>query len=778
MKKAILIMALLSPGVAMAAHPFLIVTTNSYTAMVSSSTSSPWSDMKEAAEDLLAGEFGTYGQRNGSSMPAAQDRENQMIELMGANALLYALNQVNSSSITYRNNIKGMLNAWPALWAQEQGDPTAYSANSPLNGAFFASVIALDVIHPDLTAGERTTYETEFSSYISWNNSHVSSWQLANYGANAIWSVYLSSSAAYVLSTTTTYRNGLLYPGDLSQLNVGGGFAEGSLYAWSRIGGASNEKLAKWGWPYVAEFTGVSDYFSDTAMQTAMESLFSFYTNPFNWRVPIGDTNNDYLLGDDYWYGVANASYTLTTTDLAVGNYSARAAALSSRLISLAPKTVKYPSDILSYAMTTGPLVASLPTVSVAYPYLGAAFWDEDQSTSALMGVLYNAKQTRWDHLHREQNTLYLAGYGETLLSGSGYFFGGTILGFPNSWSHDNAVSANVVLIGNQNHSTNLKADGVHPTTGGDGILESVIGPYFDYASGYSTTSYAGMGQHTRNFLFIHPADGANGYWVSLDEINSSTYPSVNVLWHPYSTNPSTTTAATEWAWSISDRNVSTTTLNVFLGTPATSITFSSGVFQGKYGSNAYGTYLNALYNVDVSSNVRAATVLYPSNSTHAKATMAQIAPSGATGASITSGSIVDYVLISSPSADVTHAGATYKGRASFFRKNGSSLSSYFVRQGTKFDSGDSIRKGYDSNAPASVYFRGTTGVMTSTGTAVTFYYPGISGVSFDGLAAAGTDHGDSFTTTAASGDLDVSLNINRSQIRGSATLRGGVTVR
>jgi hypothetical protein len=541
------------------------------------------------------------------------------------------------------------------------------------------------------------------------------------------------------------------------------------------------------------------------------EWLFVGMTNPWNAKVVFADTANNQSIGADDFQGFAtiapytNGLFLLKNAHLAAGRYSSNAQALANRAVSVSTVPVIYPGEFIDYVTIASSNVVVSSVTSKVVQYGGAAFWDStDQSTGALMGVYNNGHITRQDHYHvSDFNGLYLTGYGEQLLSnvGVGSTIGGTILGFPGTFYENSGRDGNVVLIGNRNYAQDQaqinKRDNSYynwnpfntgnppespyvsngesiPLYGGDGIQESILATGFDYAQGIATSPYVfrsttdgavtvRLGEDQRSFIFVHPSTTAPkspGYWIVADDIVTSTQPSVNVLWHPYGTIAGTTTASTEWNWLVSTRaGVTSTYLNLYAATPPSSVSFSSSPFSANPNSFT-GSYLNASYAVDSSSNARVLTVLYPSNPTHTKATMARLAPSGATGVTVTTGTVVDHILISSPSTTVTIATGTYSGRVGYARLVSDIISSFFVRQGTSFNDGGTNRIGFNSDARISLYMKGVTGeISVSTATNVDFYYPGITGVQLEGTPVIGVDGTNVYSIDVASGCYTVTFS-------------------
>lgn len=830
----------------------LIDTRNQWTAMISSASIYPYSDIQSGATTWLAGPQGTgagsYCEDMASffgsgSAAVHQQNQNGFMNCMGSLGLMYVLNTNGAGSITYRTKITNLMDVWPVISSTGTeapiGDNGGYNTHVPMNSAFLSMLYAYDNIHDDLSSVKISSYDAMMDSWISYIRTEPSSWALNDYGMEMAYSIYRATDTFQIGIDSTCYKvnllgNDTIYPPavcdsreahrDLSseisdaQLNVDGISGSGSSYAWERVGSIAREKLGKWSGIHVARFTGVdTSYTSAPQMANFYEWLFTFYSTPWGTKTNFGDTAHGQEITRDDFQGL-DALYghhvqLIPNSFLSAGLYSSRARQFANYLVSVSTTPVVYPGELIDYVTVASTSAVITMPVSKVVAHGGAAFWENVAASSmAFAGMLDNCHLTKSDHFHASDfNGLYLAAYGGAMLANVGInadFHVGA-LGFPAYWHHLNARSGNSVLFGNRNYAQDLGSNDLdnsyhnwNPITpyvgnsdstalyGGDGIQEYLLDDRLNYATGIATSPYVFhdtttgaitqiLGTNYRNFIFVQPSDGANGYWVIGDEAHSESSSTVNALWHPYSAGaPSTTTANTEWDWTVSTNTVTDTHLSLFLATPPTSVTFSSSPFAGNV--QFMGTYLNATYAVDASSNVRALTVIYPSNPSHTKGNMVAISTPGATGVIVVGGGVAsDYVMISSPSTTVDLGGVIYKGRVAYVRYIASVFKSFFVRQGTSFDSKESPQKGFLSSTPVSIYMRDYSGsTYAPSSTSVTFYYPNINGVSQDGLPLSGTDNGESYTATISSGAHTISLSTGtvtagKDVVRGSAVLRG-----
>ena len=569
------------------------------------------------------------------------------------------------------------------------------------------------------------------------------------------------------------------------------------------------------GGKYVLMHTGAdASYVTDPRLGAFYEWLFASASTPFDTKVCFGDTANDQPIGDDFFQdeGTAQGDFLLKNAHLSAGLFSKKAQYLANRQVLSQTLTVIYPGEIIDYlTVGTTTTATTTPAASTVWQYGGAAFWDEVQSSAALMGVLNNSHTTRNDHIHAsDYNGLYLAGYGRTLLSnvGVGATIGGSVAGFPGYYTSNEAHGGNMVLFGNKNIANNPTGTyfsgnngnvdnsffnfnltfstppgpyvgnaTLYPLYGADGITDSLVSNLFDYASGLSTSPYVfrdtttgiisqTQGSDNRNFIFVHPdpSVGTNGYWIVDDEANAISSNTVNVLWHPYSQSLSTTTLGREYSWLAYQTDNSSTSLAIFLATPPQTVSIASSPFANNT-TTFVGNYINDAYAVNASSNVNVVTILYPWNLAHPKSTFTALSGVDGSGTAVSgaiiasAGGITDTVEASSGAVAVSTFGVTFQGKIGFWRKNSIGVNQFFVRKGTSFNDGGSPRFGFGTSVPVSVHINGTSGAIDSTGTVITLYAPRISGASVDGSVVMGTQGSNAFTFSVPAGTHTLAMS-------------------
>jgi len=485
----------------------------------------------------------------------------------------------------------------------------------------------------------------------------------------------------------------------------------GSGYAGARLGGT---RFAKSYFMDVLEFTGEdNNYYSDSTIQAFMEWLYGYSTTPFRLCYTFGDASprsNSHKTGPGQ-YRVHR--FSAAAEKYAAWNNDGRAA----------------PGRLLYYIFMTEPFPQPQRAPSRIFPDGGAWFIEAGDSNSDLAGALWNCRSEVW-HSHKDVSAIHLAAYGEHVLRNSGYCGAGMgALGFSWDYIHNYAESSNTALINGADHTAKI----------GAGITEGFTAPCFDYASSDSGNALSG-GHHQRNLVFIHPQDRVNGYWILFDEVYADRRgrwgSPVNVVLHPNSNDCSIISADTEYKWKIGPYTYSghDVYLSIFLGTAPVSMSVKDGLLASFSDESFVGQYLYSTYDTDRNGNRNIVTILFPHDDTHAKAAMTRISASGYTGASVAlSHSAEDIALESTGARVVTYNNVSFIGLATWYRLEDGLLTSYFVRKGQSLDDGFMPRVGFEALNDVSIYLDGTAGRIISPETLVTFYYPGIVGVSLDG---------------------------------------------
>ncbi|MCK4751861.1 MAG: hypothetical protein KAS75_00340, partial [Planctomycetes bacterium] len=698
----ILLALVLTPAILQAAHPFLIVTEANYPELQARASGSPWSDIKaNALNDAsnLVYDPGLYPYKIKTS---------RLRDVVSSCSLAYILDPTNRTQ--YKNKIRDQLNTGLDNLAATRSSAGTWEANTALECALFAATLAMDIVYNDLTPGERTTIETKIEDLIRITRGSTPSYE----GTTAVWALYKGDMATF--DAFRIYYRDAIY----NFLTSSGVFMEGSGYANARFG--FEDRMQKSLVMDIFEYQGYHDFYSNVLVQNFHEWMYGYTTTAFRRNTTFGDSSPGSTIQWDrspqiwraYRFGEKAGDYASRYTS---GNIP------SGRLLTY----------ILMEQAPPSPKVAP----SRIFPDGGAFFNENSLSSRALSIGLWNPMSIigGGGHAHKDISAIHMGAYGEHVIRNSGY--AGWLSG-DWTWIHDRAYSNSTAFISNVDHATKY----------GNGIIEGLTAPDLglDYACSDSGPAISN-GLHYRNLLFIHPKDGVNGYSVLFDEFDADS----DVQWsstrlHPNADNMTTVLRDTEYQSQINQLTFSghTVYISMFLGTAPTEIAIATGQLAHLTNNWFGGKYLFPEYESDDDGMVNVVTVLFPHDSTHAKAAMTRISGTGYTGASIAQGGITDIALESAGTSTITHSGVSFNGLATWYRNDSGLVTSYFVRKGQSFDDGISPKVGFSSVSDVSIYIGNREGRIISEGTNVTFYYPGILGVLLNGSGvpniSSGTD--------------------------------------
>ncbi len=727
------------------AHPFLVVREADIPALRAKAAVSPFSNMRTAAINSANSlTFSTSG--------SIRDRSLRLNNIMSATALAYLLETNATTRAAHLAKIVDHMKYWnPA----QTGNLSSHLIDSPDFGswdemtapsaAFYQTVLALDVIYNDLTPAQRTQIEGWLSIPGNFYTQNRINWVTAGLGARGIWALYtnnrsvINSSKADYLAAT------------LDMLTEDGVFSEGPSYA-----------LARW-WNPDREQKGS---FGDVLVHTGELTEAQWYKNPRlvafqEWLNGYAFTPNrvGWCLGD----GFSQTFASWMSNAQHAGRFSALAGSYERRL-----KQGNNPAGRLTAYIFTEPYSASTSASAPSriFPDGGAYFRQNTNSIQDLAAVMHNVRYSGkyHAHLHKEVNGIYLAGYGQNLLRGSGYSnWGNGYGGF--SWDYINrrAVSGNVALIdysitrsggslqspSTVNDHRDSEVDRGSSYFGGDGKYGGGVDGFVTGTVDYATGTTRGTrnnnfvmdalpnGNHLRHFLMVQPRDARNGYWISFDVLQAnSNYAALSsplsghTVWHPFSTSVTTVNARTEYRWPITTTGQQVA-LSIFLGTEPASTTIQDGALA----NNLVGKYLFNTYPMDANKRAKVVTVLYPHDNTHPKATFTRIGggASGYSGATIDSGGgVVDYALETHASSAVApQPDASVHATAALYRRIGGTLKFYFAQGARRLTVDD---RGFESASDISVFLEEDSGkIIAPTPAMVTFFRPGLSAVELNG---------------------------------------------
>jgi len=693
--------ALAPAGGAQAAvqHPFMLVSESEYEEMRDRAASGTWKSMRTSVINYVkANSFNPDADLN--------TRLDQMNQIMNRLALAYVLDPDNASF--YVEKFKTTISGWTGISNDRPtGADSAFNINC--SRPYLVSILALDVFHNELTPQELTAIQTPMADIAYWYQ-HKSGGGLmpTTYAMLGAWNTYLGGFS----STTAEYWNNKYVAEVNDQINDGGIYFDGPGYAWARY---NNQRFGKAYYMDVlthmstpeTDPTGKYDLYSNPKIISFYEWLYGGASTPFFKNVSFGDT--EVTRSTETWLAPFRA-----------GQFSDLAGKNARWMTARMGKNVS--SNLLSY-VTYVPSAQEMPKSRVwAEGY--AAFREARDSTTALAGFLWSPTGTGGTaHNHKDINAIHLSGYGENLLLNSGYagwqtdiYKTGWAQTYTWNWIHDQAESSNTVLVNGLNH-VSKQGGGVDEGFDNNGRL--------DYACGNSGPALSAT--HLRNLMFIHPDGDANGYWILFDEISAdpAKYSTTQVLLHPNAKSISTIASQTEYRAAVNGiREDSSTTaaLTMFLGTAPDSVTIKKGGIAAFDNKSFEGRYLYSSYNLNAQGKKNVVTVLFPEDSTHAKADMVRLQGQGCTGASIAQGNVIDFALEANGTHYATHDGVTFKALATVYRMDDDVLDFLFVRKGSFFDDGGVISRGFASDDEVTLFTDWKTGSIISPGTNVTFY--------------------------------------------------------
>ena len=702
-------------------HPCVMVTEADYErlrSMAEGTEGIPWAHLKSNAINYIT-------HVNYDPSADFSDRMELIVNLTNCGALAYILDPDNSS--LYVNKLKTTLSLWEDIYAEHPyAVDCAYSVQG--GSAFMCSVLALDIIHDDLTPQELTAIEAPMQNFVDWVHTYApDNWPPSPYAVYGVWNTYKGDPSA-------EYWNDMYREAVEDQINAdgpdGGIYTNGVGYAWARYAGTRMSKAYYMDvLTATSEPMGENDFYNNPKEIAFNEWLYGGAWTPLRRYPTFGDTEASRWSQGQY-----------------LGPFRA------GQFSELAGQNAAYFAEIVNRQVVTGLLsyIAMDPSPEPVAPKSRiwasgyAAFWQNMDSWSvnetkqAMASYLWCPEgSSDYGHAHKDINAIHLTGYGENLLFNSGYAgWGSGISGtgwtqsYSWDWIHNQAESSNTVLLDGSNHLSKE----------GGGVDEGFTTDRLDYACGNSGPALDGT--HRRNFIFVRPSDNANGYWILFDEIAanpSKQHWSTQVLLHPNAKTIDTVTGGQEYRATIDGLMCwgDDVALTMFLGTAPTSVTIKKGGIGAADDKSFEGEYLYSNYALDGNKKEQVVTVLFPEDATHAKATMARIQGSGYTGARITQGDVVDYAIESDGANNRTYNGVTFRGLATMYRMDDGVLDFFFVRKGRLFDDGQAVREGFSADNDISLFIDGAEGSIISPGTNVTFYYDNIFGLFLDGSLAS-----------------------------------------
>ena len=290
---------------------------------------------------------------------------------------------------------------------------------------------------------------------------------------------------------------------------------------------------------------------------------------------------------------------------------------------------------------------------------------------------------------------------------------------------HDSAVASNVLLVDGENHLEK----------GADGVVESLLADGFGYVCGRASRAFEGTTAHNRSFAFVHPQDGAPGWFFLVDEVENPGQ-RLNVALHPASADVSTDIPDEAYTWKIRRRKPTDTYLTIHLATSPSAVEMRDGPLTG-HSQSFIGKYLYATY---PASGHRASvlTLLLPHDDDHPRPAITRLSVGDVSAARLEHASGASDIIASAAS-ERSHEteGAEWDGRSMLYRRINDTLAFAFLRLGTRFQWQNT---GFESDRPVSLLLSESNVSLTSAGGCqITFRSPNLQSILVDGLDAEST---------------------------------------
>ncbi|WP_339924670.1 hypothetical protein [uncultured Cyclobacterium sp.] len=467
---SLLLLHTLSVHAQQGSHPFLIVKADQFEQHREKAYYEPWKSM--AADAFKITEEGFNKEEMGAY---------ELQDYIGAVALAYILNPEDKSR--YSQKVKDLiLNQYSKLAPTEKRN---WGGVVPPMSSFFVAILALDIVYNDLTKEEIMACEKLIESQIFKIN-RKGSWTDVRLGTHGVWDIYKGDR---------TGPDDAYFQGIMHQITTDGVSPVTIHYAWERVGGGDS-RISKAGYMDVLEFTGIDKrYYSNEKLKKFHRWLFSASVNNSKEMAIIGDMLPSQGLKNDLLH-------------TRVGNFDEQAAAYTAWF----HEEDKKRGHIISYLLPHNKLPYPQYPKSSVYEDGGAFLRESAKNPEGIHAVLYNIKaQEEW-HTHQEVNGLALSGMGNRLLVNGGR------LGAPTRA----AALNNTLTINGEDHASRT----------GNGIIESISRPTFDYAMGDAGAALTGA-QHYRSMLLLHGTENSKAYVLLLDEVKVGDDKKIYSYLHP-----------------------------------------------------------------------------------------------------------------------------------------------------------------------------------------------------------------------------------------------------
>lgn len=737
-------------------HPRMLIKESEFDEACARAATSPWRELKETGiEDANSDLFDP-------TVQSYDARCNAFTDAVSSAALAYILDSDNKE--TYKTKILYLLQYWKpnVIGNIYDGiytmDGDNWSGSIPPATAFINSIVALDIIYPQLTEAEIAEAETVLKYPISKFNAHMETHQVAVYGARGAWAIYnddedaLNEAWSGYLRYYNSYRTrdgvGVVGPG----------------YSFWRFINA--QRSAKQLLPILMYFGGYDDsFFKDAENKNYMEWMFGYLMPPSqNQAWVFGDSvlGSTYVRGNDP--NQNHDSYTAFASNLYSETTGAYASWYLSKQVSAATGQSLVHGRLFNYLVLRSELTESKKPESRVFNDGGAWFYEDIDQPKSIAGVLWNPTISD-GHSHKEVNAFNIAANGDLLVvnAGCNTWHVPTENGY--SWDYINkrAISANTVLIDYdyaEGGSTIQDPSAVndHQSKSGAGITQSILSEKVDYAQGDSGEALPN-GKHIRNFALVKSTDNTAGYFVVMDNVTTDEADSdITVVLRPLSAQAEANGDGS-YTWYINPENAKASNLNgrtiinnstdfrIFPVREPDSIEMIDGEAAGSAGY--YGLRIKSMlanYTSNENKESRSAMVMLPTASDTSAPPMTRFGNVDFNGIKIAhTDTAADYVIQSQMDGEKQFGGLAFDAENLLMRTSDGEVMWYLAENAEKFRAG-SI--GFESNIPITIYADGDqVQINCKNTTRITIYKECVKSAQINGKTLRCIKKGDGFLT-------------------------------
>ncbi len=720
-------------------HPFMLANQSRLSKLSKLGNEEPWKTLKKKA--IMRAKYSLFNQN------ASYEERCDAVRLMASyNCTAFIMDPENANE--YKERILEAISYFGSshdnsLYAEiYTTDGDNWIGSVPPANAFATCVVALDIIYPELTEAEINAAESALEGVATkfWNameRHYQNVW-----GLRGLWAAYKQD-----YSKLQQCYDEWLVTFDDNFSSDGGQLSSNEYNYWRH---ASSQRTAKILLPFVTEYMGFTNgFFENEKYINAMEYTLGYTSTPTGQWWIFGDSMLGGAYSSEEVLGAYFAHY-----------FSETAAEYGSFMVDNdygAGEVLK-----LLLGRDDGTLAEPTAPKSRIFPETAAFLYDDYESKNALAGVLYSSTQySKYNgHKHKESNSIGLYAYGSMLMANSGYnFFWNGIDGYSWDYIQQRAISANTVLINYEigdiknpsdiNDHTYLYTDDYT-----NGIKTGFINDLFSFARADSGKALPN-GIHERTLALVPSQDGVPGYYVMFDNvITDQSGDVVTVVHRPMSVTYTTLSEREEYEYKINYELGKGVDLTLFMVNRPNTVEFVDGVVAGQAskGNEKHIKSLLAKYDVGDDKNLRAATILFPSNKTNIKPEITSLDIEGAYGAKLDFGEdIRDFIFTSKKGEHTYHFSGSddelipsrnnlvFDGRNVIIRRIKDVNVSMFAEDVQFLKTGD---EGFISDLPINVFMKNMEGnIETEASTVVTFFQYGIEKVLYNGEVLENIDH-------------------------------------